>query len=240
MAVCGLCAGFGGQRPARAMIITPTFTNPFVGNAWTSQEEAVVYQAISDWTSRIAFADGNNQQINVNFYFTSAGTGAGTYLTQWQYSETNIAQFPYSPTITHNIAVNSDYLPLDSFSLAGPVTGEYDMLTAIEHEIGHMMGFAPGAYFDSPVSDNKWTSHIINHVFDPGGLNVPLFPDDAHVDVAGDLMYSSLGPDERRPISDRDLQMLALAYGYTILPIPEAGTLGLLLVGSALFLRRRR
>jgi hypothetical protein len=220
------------------MIITPIFINPDAGSPWTAQQQAVVNQAISDWTSRVAFANGNNQHISINFYFTPAGTGPGTYLTQWQYTETNIAQFPYSPTITHNVAVNSDYLPLDSFSVAGPVSGEYDMLTAIEHELGHMMGFAPGAYFDSAVSDNKWLSHVTDHDFDPAGLNVPLFPDDAHVNVAGDLMFSTLGPGVRRPISDRDLQMLSLAYGYTILPVPECGTLGLL--AAAFLLHRRR
>jgi hypothetical protein len=239
MALGGLAGFLGQAQIARAMIITPVFMNPDDGAPWTAQQKAVVQQAITDWTSRIAFADGNNQRISINFYFTSAGTGPGTYLTQWQYSETNIAQFPYSPTITHDIAVNSDYLPLDSFSLTGPIIG-YDMLTAMEHELGHMFGFAPGAYFDSNVSANKWLSHVTDHVFDPDGLNVPLFPDDAHVNVPGDLMFSTLGQGERRPISDRDLQMLSLAYGYTILPVPECGTLGLLAAACTFLLRRRR
>lgn len=228
----------------RAFTITPTYQNLNPTVTWTDDEMAVVNQAITDWTSHVAFADGNTQDIPVTFKLVSAGTGPGAFLTQWSFNQTVLTAFPYSPGITHTISLNTDFLSVDSFSLDGPVVGEYDILTAMEHEIGHMLGFAPGVYDTDPFSPNEWNVHLSSTpdglVFDAGGLNVPMNPDGAHVDLPDDLMYTSLGGDTRRAISETDLDMLALAYGYTITPVPEAGSLMILVAGSGGILLRRR
>jgi hypothetical protein len=220
-----------GQNNLQAFTITSDFSDSSAGS-WTDSQRAVVNQAITNWTSRLSFAGANDQDVPIEFYFTSAGTASGSYLAQWQFLIDSSVPFPYSPGITQFVAINSDYLPSDCFILDGPAPGKYDMLTVITHELGHALGFA------SDIYDN-WRPHIIQNVFDPGGLNVPMMADGAHVNVAGDLMAPTLGQGVRRSISDTDLSMLAMAYGYSITPAPEPTSLLVLGLGAASLLLHR-
>src|SRR5262245_44208758 len=122
-------AGISCARSTHAFTITPVYMVP---EDWSPTQMAVIQAAITDWTSHVSFADGNKQNIPVNFYFAAAGTGTGSYLTQWQFTfpVPQVAPFPYSPSIAHYIVVNSDYIPQDSFDVNGPVDGKYDMFTA--------------------------------------------------------------------------------------------------------------
>lgn len=221
---------FGASR-ARAFTITPDFELP---GAWDPDQIALVQQAITDWTSHVSFPDANDQNIPIMFYMISAGTKKGAYIAQWQYEEDAPVPYPYSPDITHFIAINSSFLSQDSFSLDPPPSDQFDMLTAIEHELAHVLGFSPGVY-----STGNWSALISNGIFDAGGLNVPMNADNAHTNLPDDLMYFSLPQGVRRDISNTDLQMLSLAYGYSVTPIPEPASLSLLALTSALLLRRR-
>ena len=222
-----LAGALSGGVAAHGFTITPDF---FPQSSWTSDEEACVQQAITDWTSAVSFGGANDQNIDLTFYFTSAGKGS--YLAQWQFSGDLPVDFPYSQGIAGLVAVNNYYLTQDSFDLSGPVDGEYDMLTAFRHELGHMMGFAPGVY-------TNWNNEISGGVFDPNGLNIPMAGDNAHVNLPGDLMYFSLPTGVRKDISPTDLWMLQEAYGYTILT-PEPGSLAVLGLGCGVLLRRRK
>jgi hypothetical protein len=97
---------------AHAFTITPIFVNSPSGDlnpqTWTSAEEAVVNEAINDWTSILSYSDPN-QNINILFEFHSAGlnvlpgpTPTG-YLGLWsgQYSApVGSVVDPWSPTVT--------------------------------------------------------------------------------------------------------------------------------------------
>jgi len=235
--LAGLAAALGAVSAAHAFTITPIYDSP---DNWTPDRQALVQQVITNWTSNLSFGDGNWQNMDIHFNMIDAGTGTGSFLSQWSPVKSQGVEFPYSEGITHTIYVNSAYLPIDSFALDGPVAGKYDMLTVLSHEMGHALGFAPGIYMDQSFID-PWNSHIVGNVFDPGGLNVAMAADHAHVGTAGDLMYFSLGAGTRVNISDNDLEMLSLAYGYsfTPVPVPEPAALGVLALGTGLLALRR-
>ncbi len=228
LAAAAALAACCAAAPAHAFTITPIYEVP---SDWTTDQQAVVNEAITEWTSDIAFPDGNSQNINVEMYMTDGGEG--TYLAEWQFAGSLPVQYPYSFGITDYIAINTFYLSQDSFSLDGPVAGEYDMLTALRHEMGHMLGFAPGVY-------DNWENEITNGVFDPNGLAIPMAADEAHVNLPDDLMYFSLEPGVSKDISTTDLDMLNVAYGYTITATPEPASLGILGLAGIALLRRRR
>jgi hypothetical protein len=105
--------------------------------------------------------------------------------------------------------------------------------------MGHMMGFAVDFYVDDftlPSEFDKWTSHIANTTFDPGGLNIEMAGSSnlGHVANSGstlnDLMIPALVNGARRNISQTDLNMLEKAYGYTIIPEPTTALLLLLAI----------
>jgi hypothetical protein len=233
-----LIAGAGAWvGSAHAFVITPFYPD---AASWTPDEQTVVQQAITDWTSSLRLDGTNKQNITIVFAFSNAGNAQGDYLAEWVGSlvDPANAQTPYSGGVLHTIYVNADFQSQDSWSLATPVPGAglYDMLTVIRHELGHALGFAPGYYTLNGV--DRWLSHVSNGVFDPGGLNVPMDATYAHVNIIGDLMYPVLERDTREDITQTDLAMLSLAYGFSA--APEPGTLGMLAVAAAGLTWRRR
>jgi len=218
-----------------AFTITPVYAIP---EAWSAQEQAVIGRAISDWTGSLAFNNGNQQNININFYRVTAPTSA--FLANWQFGGVVPTSYPYSPGIVHSVYVNDAFAPLFSANLdPTPDPNAYDFLTIIRHELGHALGFTDRIYLDNGT--DRWTSHITDYVFDPGGLNVPMRQiDGIHVDLPDDLMYYQLPKGIRKDISPTDLAMLSLAYGFTpLVPIPEPASLPLLAAATLLLTRRR-
>ncbi len=221
--------------PVCALVINPTFVNG-AGQLWTTSEETVVDEAIQSWTSRIL----DNQTVNVTLDFTNAGTGSSTYLGEavTSFSETagtNI--YPWTPGVTQVIHINADAMTTgvggDMLAFidqsATVPSNEFDALSILRHEMGHMMGFTDQIYynnFDTPSQVDKYASHVTisgtSAIFDAGGLNIPL---DSSTDIvhtspsgitAGDLMNPALPNGTRRDISQIDLNVLHLAYGYQI------------------------
>ena len=221
--------------PVCALVINPTFVNG-AGQLWTTSEETVVDEAIQSWTSRIL----DNQTVNVTLDFTNAGTGSSTYLGEavTSFSETagtNI--YPWTPGVTQVIHINADAMTTgvggDTLAFidqnATVPSNEFDALSILRHEMGHMMGFTDQIYynnFDTPSQVDKYASHVTisgtSAIFDASGLNIPL---DSSTDIvhtspsgitAGDLMNPALPNGTRRDISQIDLNVLHLAYGYQI------------------------
>lgn len=217
---------------AEAVTVVPTFLDA-PDQSWTDIEKTIITQAIGDWQNRVL----DNQTINVTFDFTHVG-GLGTsnsYLAEWNgdvsaFPGANL--YPWSAGITQTVHFNEDLmdptLPNHLEFTTGTVTPtNWDALSVIRHELGHMMGFTQDFYFNDfngPAQTDKWTSHITGTTFDPGGLKVQMnsATDLSHTFdggvTAGDLMNPSLTNGERRNISGTDLKMLEVAYRYAMIP----------------------
>lgn len=227
----GVVAGAIVCRPLGAITIVPTFqNNTSLGTVgtWTTTEEQVVNQAISDWEGRIQ----DNHTVAITFQFTSVGTGS--YLAQWNGNftvnfGTNI--YPWTPGVTHVVDVNTSFMNPSATNQLQFTTGtlspnNWDALSVLRHELGHAMGFVTSFYdnnFGQAGQYDKWGMHISpTNVFDPGGLNVQMEADNQHTansgSTANDLMNSQILNGIRRGITTTDLQMLELAYGYDMVP----------------------
>lgn len=233
-----------------AIVINPVFTDG-AGESWTVERKATVSEAISQWQTSIL----DNYDINMEFTFENAGA---SYLGNWggQISATIGSDiYPWSGEVTHTIRFNADqmdqeqanYLWFDSTpETDGDLPSEaWDALTVTKHELSHALGFVDNFYLDDfgNTDHDKWSSLITDTTFDPGGLNIEMEASDnlSHVADAGitsgDLMITSLTNGQRRNISQTDLDMLSLAYGYN--QIPEPSSL-ILLISSSLLLFGRR
>ncbi len=201
------------------------------GESWTSIRRGVVEQAVSEWEAMIL----DDQAVSITFDFVDAGA---TYLGQWagQYSAMQgTDMYPWSSELNHTVHVNAHYMDEGlSHSLFFDPTPDtdgdvpfmdFDALSVIRHEIGHAMGFTAAFYFDNvfaPDAIDKWGTHIVGNMFDPGDLDIQLASDVniSHVYNGGytlnDLMTPSITNSQRREISRIDMAMLELAYGYFI------------------------
>ena len=223
----GLTAG-----AAHAIDIVPTFVDG-AGQTWDPTKRAVINQAINDWDARIL----NNQTIPVTFDFTNAGTDGYLGLWEGNYSEfagTNID--PWTSGVDHVVHFNADLMDTSQpnyllFTLGSVPFANWDALSITRHELGHMLGFTDQFYvndFSEAGQTDKWSSHIVGTVFDPGGLNVQMAAPDnlSHTldsgSTANDLMNPALLNGQRRTIGALDQAMLEEAYQYQMAPDPNA------------------
>jgi hypothetical protein len=234
-----LVAAMVVSTPLRAdLVLSPTFVNG-ASQVWNATTQGVVTQAINDWRQVLTGVNGNTQTINFTVSFSNAGTGG--YLGQWQggYSAFPGASVrPWSSGVNHVILFNADLLnPSLSNRLwfdPTPTTAgdlpfsDWDALSVARHEIGHMLGFTT-LYVDNVFQANQsspWSSRIVSNVFDPGGLNVAMNADQAHLgSTSGSLMSPLLFNGVRMGISNTEASMLSLAYGYNITAVPEPSSL---------------
>lgn len=218
---------------AHGLVINPIYVDA-AGQTWNSDpaRKAVINQAITEWESVIH----DDRTINVTFTFANVGTGTNGYLGLWKATgsiSTGANVYPWTSGVTHTVTFNTSYFTGDNYLWwdATPTTGAdlpaiaWDALSVTRHELGHMLGFSTGLYFDNYGLFNqtdRWTSHISGDpkTFDAGGLNVRLAANDnlSHLydggNSLGDLMIPQVTNGERTTITQLDVSMLILAHGY--------------------------
>ncbi len=210
---------------------------------YNAVQMAVFNQAVQDWedafnayditgvvdlgTNLEAYSGGTLAQAS-NWLWGSWGDyPAGTDLRPWHGTG-------------HWIGVNVNGLWWDP-TPADDTDGIFgdDALTIIRHELGHILGIFPGLYWDDlhlPSQTDTLEGNISGGVFDPGGINMPMWGDNGHTANGSDLMYPYYSGG--RTDVDDTMEMFAVMYGLE--PIPEPATMTLLAVGGLALLRRRR
>jgi len=233
------------------------------GETWDSVSRGVIEQAISEWTAVLqAVNPGVKDDIDITFDFTNAGTGS--YLGQWQGSgsaSVGIDRLPWENT-SHIIHFNADQLDssLANYGWWDPTPGDdgsdqpfvaWDLLSVARHELGHALGFTSFYVYDNGTVDElyPWEALITNDggnaIFDQGGLNAQMasLSNIGHLGNTGNsldaLMTSNIPNGTRREISQLEIDMLTMAYGYAS-TIPEPSALLLATLGALGILRRRR
>ncbi len=234
---------------AQGLQFNTTFTDR-AGETWTSTRRGVINQALGDWGSSIL----DNQTVDLTLTFTSAGSG--NYLGRWYGSAAYFPGddlYPWSGT-SHTIRFNVDRFTGMNYLWWDPTPttvgdlpfSAWDALSVARHEFGHMLGLTDDFYYDDADTGSardRWADQMVGLVFDPNGLNVTMADSNnlGHVAdsgaTAGDLMVPGLPNSIRRPISLTDLDMLALAHDYAV--IPEPASLCLLGIAALALLRRR-
>ncbi len=215
---------------AWALNIVPTYIDA-EGYTWDTIKRGVMDQAIADWETWIL----DSQTVEVDVTFISAGN---SILGQWSGAASSIPRgtdiYPWTDNVSQTIQFNVDLFTGDNnlwwdptpLTVSDMPSAHWDALSVARHEIGHMMGFTTGLYFNDygpPWRTDRWAMQISGTTFDSGGLNIQMASANnlGHVLDAGptadDLMTSSIFNGTRNKISWIDLQMLELAHGYSLL-----------------------
>lgn len=191
----------------------------------TPQAEAVVEHAIADWEAAIIDmndADGDNT-FNVTINFTDLGIPGR--LGQASQYVTDADGVPQSALIeiddnAGGTAWYIDPAPSDDGEFGvmwGPFAAwnggsSRDLYTTVAHELGHVLGFDD--QFD------RFDALIVNDLFVGPTAIAVMNPDGGHLDNAfhpNTLLDVGRVPGTRELVSDLELDMLADAYGYTVL-----------------------
>jgi len=209
---------------------------------WDAVEMGVVNYAISEYESAFDAYD-IDEVVNFGIDFRNLGAGVAAVTYGWVIGGvpgTGDSTRPWLGT-GHYMGVTPSGLWWDPTpSTDGDVGGNYDALTIIRHELGHMLGVQVGLYFDDYAGPNHtdvWDDKIVSHVFDPGGLAVSMNSGD-HSHTNGGLMNDTIYAGQRFDI-DQTAEMLMVAFDLDL--IPEPVTMSLLGIGAtALLIKRRR
>ncbi len=215
---------------AWALEIVPTYIDA-EGYTWDPIKRGVMDQAIADWEIWIL----DSQTVEVDVTFISVGN---SILGQWSGGASSIRNgtdiYPWTNKVSQTIEFNVDLFTGDNYLWWDPTpltvsdmpSAHWDALSVARHEVGHMMGFTTGLYFNDyrrPWQIDRWASQISGTTFDVGGLNIQMASASnlGHVLDAGptedDMMTPSIYNGTRNKISWIDLQMLELAHGYSLL-----------------------
>lgn len=236
---------------ASALAINPTYIGPVDWNDvdGLGTDATVTFNAAIDvWESLIL--DDITVDVDVTFSdIGSVGLWQGGF-SAFVGDDVGLG----SPTITTNIITFDlsrltagdfffDQSPGEAGDLPG---GAIDAMTTALHELGHMIGFN-SLYrndFGTATESFPWLDLITTDIFDPSGLNVPMQTGDpGHLLESGApgglLMEPITYTGERILPSAMELDMLSLAYGYTVVPLPAALPLMFGAVGCLAFMRRR-
>ena len=253
--------------PAQAeLTMNVTFTDT-LAMTWDATTEGVINQAISDWQDKIDGIDngaGGVDSVTVNFSVEFDYLGLGGPLGVWNGQVSGFFGADVRPwvagdssyNVTHTLTFNADLVnnpggndlwfdPTPGDDGSDKAFSDWDALSVARHEIGHMLGFTSLYVDDFGVTNaNPWTSLISSNVFDPTGLNVAMHPGDpGHVLADELLMDTALSNAEGRiDVSQTELEMLSLAYGYSlaVTAIPEPSFAAMLALATPVVACRRR
>ena len=247
---------------AQALTINATFDD--TGTAtWTNEQKAVINQAIADWQSVLNI----NETVDITFDFQNASNAyLGQWQGGYSGVPSGSDIRPWTTGMTHVVHFAADYAdfwwdPTPGDDGSDQPFEKWDALSVARHELGHAMGFANDLYNnDVGNPDNGYTNvnlwgNLIsggfedgsnNDIFDAAGLNVAMEDDWVHIDdptgtddlTDNWLMQAALVNSIRLDISQTELDMLSLAYGYDV--VPEPASMVLLATGGAFLLFRRR
>ncbi len=201
-----------------AIHIDATFSSDY-----TPQQEACARVAIGQWERAIT---DNVTTTSVMMEIGSDVPGA-LAATAILYNPPGFAlpPTPWNPDVEIRVQLQQTYVSEMFFDASSPVPdGRYDALTLFRHELGHAMGFAD-EYWD--FLDRLTLGPGGSRTFNGDGFSVVLTPESQGTHMAdpaypGDLMVAAMGTGQsyRREISRIDLEVLADAYGYSIIPVP--------------------
>lgn len=179
----------------------------------TAQQQAVIQQAINEWTAIIrtrGFTPGNYPITFSNGPLT--GNTLAVTTVSFRSSSGDLVSasvvIDNRPTTTWYVDPNpADDVEFNSVPPAGT-----DLLTVMRHELGHALGWADTNHVTTLLSGND---------FDQTRINIATVNDGGrHTDPnihAGDIMNPSLPDSTRRPLSLYPAaSMLARAYFYDI------------------------
>jgi hypothetical protein len=191
-------------------------TAAFLGPSWTVDKETIVNAAIAEWTSCLTLS----QDMNLTFDVRSLG---GSTLGQTAHlSYYTATELPYSASITIDTRTSI------SWNLTQTVTGYYDALTIIAHEIGHAIGIA---YYFPDYIENVTYSGSYAYV---DGYKLYSTSNLSHLADSSDLMSPYISAGVRNVPSSADIDILCDIYGYQVkadaVPLPSA----ILLLGPGL------
>lgn len=241
---------------ASALVFDISFTDEDGGNnqTWDSTWQNVVSDAANDWTHWLQ----TDNTVSFDATFDTLGTDGPLATANFSggfAAGENLR--PWSDGFSLSIEFNSDYMDsnLDnylSFDNPGtPTANVWDALTVARHEVGHLLGFAPGVYlnnFSEPEETDPWMDLIDTdtHTFDTGGLDVAMYAGAyEHTDIADEplLMNRGLTPETVYDVDLLHAEMIGTAWSedWTVIPEPSTYALafGTLAMGWV-WLRRRR
>jgi hypothetical protein len=207
---------------------------------WTDLKKGVVNQAIADWENAFNQYDIDGV-VDFGIDFRNEG-GAAAVTYGWVWGGTPAigdTTRPWQGTGHYMGVLPNSFWWDPTPATDDDLTGDYDALNIIRHELGHMLGSQPGLYFDdygTASHADSWTEHIVGTTFDPGGLNVSMVAGDfGHTN--GGLMNPYIYGGQRFDVN-QTMDMIAVAFD--LQPIPEPMTISLLGLGGLALLRRRR
>ena len=215
-----IAAGLAFSSPGLSSIV------PVFSGSWTSNEEAVADAAVADWTSLLTIP----QTLRVTFSLSDLG---GSIL-----GETAVTRSSSGLSIAARTVITDDAGVPISWNLNSPVAGQYDVLTMMDHELGHALGIAYQSNLDyyndvSLVSGNAYAGgYQLYGTADAGDLS--------HVANPSDLMYPYLSAGARTSPSLEDASILSSTYGYAVRPAALPPAAILFVPGLAVLLAARR
>jgi len=209
-------AGLAFDGPGYSQIIAN------FNGSWTSDQQQVVNTAVAQWNALLTIP----QELDVFFSIGSISFAYPVLGITGIIPDGTSSGFP-----THaDIRITNDPQYKMSWNLTNYVSGQNDVFSVVEHELGHALGFS---YGDALLWD-KAITYSSGNAYIQGYQLGALHPDQvlSHLADVSDLMSGFIMGGARVVPSQADLNILSLTYGYTINPAQVIGSGASLTINS--------